>query len=452
MLRPGPGHSPELVAQNQRERLLAAAVVAIAERGYEQTPVAALLELSGISRTTFYQHFPGGKEECFLAAVDAAVATGLDAVAGACADEGSWEERVGRGFEALALTIVDQPAAARLGLLEVHSAGAEGLVHAERAAASFGSLLTEALGQSPERAAVPPAIASAIAAGVRKVLETRVNGGDVAALPGLMPDLCTWAVSYRNPPTPIRRPRTRPPRDSVSRLVVHDQVERIFGAVAATVAEKGYPAMTLDDIVKNASASLTTFYQHFDGKEAAFLAAYDTAMAQAEAAAMPPYRWSRSWPLAVRAALEAFLSFFATEPLWARIAMVDVLTAGPRGLEHRDRAFGLFDEILQPGLEQAPAVSPLAVEAIGGAIHGMVYDQIRRRGPEHLSQILPAATFVALAPFVGSEEAATVANKGALRTRGRGDQERRPTRARQGRIGGEAPGLRTPRGRGSQSG
>ena len=44
MLRPGPGHSPELVAQNQRERLLAAAVVAFAERGYEQTPVADLLK------------------------------------------------------------------------------------------------------------------------------------------------------------------------------------------------------------------------------------------------------------------------------------------------------------------------------------------------------------------------------------------------------------------------
>ena len=54
MLRPGPGHSPELVAQNQRERLLAATVVAVADRGYEATPVAELLKLSGVSRTTFY--------------------------------------------------------------------------------------------------------------------------------------------------------------------------------------------------------------------------------------------------------------------------------------------------------------------------------------------------------------------------------------------------------------
>lgn len=445
MLRPGPGHSPELVAQNQRERLLAATVVAVAERGYEQTPVADLLKLSGISRTTFYQHFPGGKEECFLAAVDAAMATGLEAVEDACAGEGSWDERFARAFEALALMLVDQPAAARLCLVEIHSAGPQGLAHAEQAASSFNWLLTGAFGQSPERAAVPPAIGSALVGGIRKVLESRVNNGELATLPALMPELRDWALSYRNPPTPIRRPRSRPPAEGTSRMVVHDQVERIFGAVVATVAEKGYPAMTLDDIVKGASASLTTFYQHFDGKEGAFLAAYDTAMAQATAAAMPPYRWSRSWPLAVRAALEAFLSFFAAEPLWARIAMVDVLTAGPPGLEHRDRAFGLFEEILAPGLEQAPDVGPLAVEAIGGAIHGLIYEQIRRRGAEHLLQVLPTATFMALAPFVGSEEAIAVANRGALRSRGRGGETRAQAPGRQVRMGGEAPGRRAPR-------
>jgi AcrR family transcriptional regulator len=416
MLRPGRGQSPELVAQNQRERLLAAAVVAIAERGYEQTPVADLLKLSGISRTTFYQHFPGGKQECLLAAVDAATETALAAMRDACAGEGPWEERMARGFDALALTIVDQPAAARIALVDVYSAGPAGLEHADAGQSSFTWLFSEALGQSPEWAAVPPAIASGIVGGLRRVLESRVGAGHAATLPDVMPALRDWALSYRNPPQPIRRPRSRPPLNSVSRFVVHDQVDRIFGAVATTVAEKGYPAMTLDDIVKNASASLTTFYQHFDSKEQAFLAAYDSALAQAGAAALPPFRWSRSWPQAVRAALEAYLSFWAAEPHWARIAMIDVLTAGQAGLEHRDRSFGLFEEILQPGAEQAPDVSPLAIEAIGGAIHALIYEQIRRRGPEHLLQVLPAATFIALAPFSGPEEAIAVANKAALRS------------------------------------
>jgi AcrR family transcriptional regulator len=451
MLRPGPGHSPELVAQNQRERLLAATVVAVAERGYDQTPVAELLKLSGISRTTFYQHFPGGKEECFLAAVDAAMATGLDAVHGTCAGEGAgdpWDERVARGFGALADAIVDQPAAAQLCLIDVHAAGPAGLDHAEEASASFSWLLTEAFGQSPERAGVPPTVTAAIAGGIRAVLETRAGGGELGAAPALMPELRDWALSYRNPPVPLRRPRSRPPSDGAARFVVHDQVERIFGAVAATVAEKGYPAMTLDDIVKNASASLTTFYQHFDGKEEAFLAAYDTAMAQASAAAMPPFRWSRGWPQAVRAALEALLAFFAAEPVWARIATIDVLCAGKAGLEHRDRSLELFEEILRPGYELVPETAPLVAEAVGGAIHALIRAQIRRRGAEHLGQVLPTATFVALAPFVGPEEAVAVANRGAARRQGRGGESSGPAAGRGSRTGGQAPGRRPPRRRG----
>jgi AcrR family transcriptional regulator len=249
---------------------------------------------------------------------------------------------------------------------------------------------------------------------------------------------------------PIRRPRSRPPTDGATRFVVHDQVERIFGAVAATVAEKGYPAMTLDDIVKGASASLTTFYQHFDGKEEAFLAAYDAATAQATAAALPPYRWSRGWPLAVRAALEAYLSFYAAEPGWARIATVDVLTVGQAGFEHRDRSLGLFEEILAPGADENE-VGALIVEAIGGAVHGLMRDQIRRRGAEHLSQILPAATFVTLAPFIGADEAIAVANRGALRRRGRGAESAAQGITHQGRMGGETSGRRPPRGRGGHA-
>jgi AcrR family transcriptional regulator len=448
MLRPGPGHSPELVAQNQRERLLAATVVAVAAQGYEQTPVAELLRLSGVSRTTFYQHFPGGKEECFLATVEAAAQTALDAVGEACEGPGDWDARVTEGFAALARSIAEQPAAARLCLIDVHTAGSGGTDRAEETTASFGWLLTRAFGESPARAAVPPTVTTAIAGGVRTVLETPVAAGELDTLPTLMPELRAWALSYRNPPLPLRRPRSRPPADGAARFVVHDQVERIFGAVAATVAEKGYPAMTLDDIVKGASASLTTFYQHFDGKEDAFLAAYDTAMAQAAAAAMPPFRWSRGWPQAVRAALEALLAFFAAEPVWARIATTDVLSAGLRGLEHRDRSLELFDELLRPGYELAPDTTPLAPKAIGGAIHALMREQIRRRGAEHLSQILPTATFMALAPFTGPEEAVMVANRGAARSQGRGGESAKQAGRPGSRTGGQAPGRPPPRRRG----
>jgi AcrR family transcriptional regulator len=68
-LRPGRGTPREEAERNQRERLFAAMV---AEKGYEGTTVADLVELSGVSRSAFYRHFED-KEACFIAAVETLV-------------------------------------------------------------------------------------------------------------------------------------------------------------------------------------------------------------------------------------------------------------------------------------------------------------------------------------------------------------------------------------------
>ena len=52
------------------------------------------------------------------------------------------------------------------------------------------------------------------------------------------------------------------------------QRTRLLEAVGATVAEKGYAAATIDDIVRGAGVSKKTFYEHFDDKLGCFLAAY----------------------------------------------------------------------------------------------------------------------------------------------------------------------------------
>src|SRR5262249_34919333 len=71
-LQPGRRLPADEVARNQRERLFAALVAVVAEKGYEATRVEDLLELSGVSRSAFYAHFKD-KEECLLAALRAFV-------------------------------------------------------------------------------------------------------------------------------------------------------------------------------------------------------------------------------------------------------------------------------------------------------------------------------------------------------------------------------------------
>jgi len=419
-LAPGYRLPPDSVARNQRWRLMAAMVAAVAEHGYEKTTVGQVVEVSGVSRTAFYRHF-ADKEDCFVAAVDGTIQFAMAAVTEAHGRDSTWDGRLIAVFEAFVEQIVAQPAAARACFLEVYVAGNRAIEHADQGAAAFESWIRAGCEQSADYAGIDPAVVRGIVGGMRKVIFKRLRLGEEAQLPELAPLLANWALTYKTPGVAIRRPRLRGPvPNGEPRFVAHDQVERIFAALAAVVREKGYWAMTLDDVAERAQTSFSTFYSHFRTKEDAFLAAYDTGVAQAYAATLPPYQRAPDWPHAVRAALEGFLGYLARETDWAHAGVVEVLAAGRRGMERRDGAIEMFAALLDPGFELSPTTPPVAAEAIGGAIYDLLYDQIRERGAERLPELLPLATYIALAPFTGSDEAAAVANEGSRR-RGRVD-------------------------------
>jgi AcrR family transcriptional regulator len=64
------GLSRQLVAESQRERLLAAVATLIAERGYAATPITEIAKTAAVANRVFYANFDN-KEEAFLAAFDA---------------------------------------------------------------------------------------------------------------------------------------------------------------------------------------------------------------------------------------------------------------------------------------------------------------------------------------------------------------------------------------------
>jgi AcrR family transcriptional regulator len=57
----------ELVQRNQRQRLIAGAAEAVAERGFARVTVADIIRYAGVSRLTFYEHF-ANREDCLQAA------------------------------------------------------------------------------------------------------------------------------------------------------------------------------------------------------------------------------------------------------------------------------------------------------------------------------------------------------------------------------------------------
>ncbi len=55
---------------------------------------------------------------------------------------------------------------------------------------------------------------------------------------------------------------------------------RMLDAVSEVVSEKGYVAMTVEDVIAAAGVSRRTFYDHFKGKEPAYLEAFEVAGAE----------------------------------------------------------------------------------------------------------------------------------------------------------------------------
>jgi AcrR family transcriptional regulator len=408
-LRPGRGTPREEAKRNQRERLFAAMVATVAEQGYEATTVADLVELSGVSRSAFYRHF-ADKQECFIAAIEALAGPARETIEAGLEPPG--DMRVAKqAFEALFQQIVAQPAAAKMCFVDVYAAGPEGVALVDRTVDAFEVLVKQMLDQAPGYEGMPTEIVRALIGGVQKVIHKRLYRGQEGELLELAPQLWDWLFLNPSPPGPLRAPRRRsrkaPPFEE--RQAASSPPERILRALAAVVAEKGYHEATVEDIVKRARTSGRTFYEHFDSKEDAMVAALDSGGAQMLAAAMPAFRRAHDWKHSIQATEEAMFTFGVQEPEYAHIGAVEIFGAGTRALEQREKVTEGMELLLQHGYEVNPAVPPITAEAIGGALYALFYDHVRRKGAERLPEIVPPVVYVTLVPFLGAEEAYALA-------------------------------------------
>jgi AcrR family transcriptional regulator len=408
-LRPGRGTPREEAERNQRERLFAAMVATVAEKGYEAMTVADLVELSGVSRSAFYKHFED-KQACFIAAVEALVEPTLKRLG---ADESAppGMERARKAFADLVETIVAQPAAAKMCIVEVYAAGDAGAALVDRMMDRSTEVAAALLEQVPERKGMPRELVRAVVGGIQKVIHKRLYRGQEQELLGLVPQLWEWVFCYPVPPGPLKATRRRTVKalPFEERQKLANPPERLLRALAAVVADKGYPDTTVAEVVERASTSQRTFYEHFKNKEDAIVAALDSGSAHMLAAALPAFRRAPDWPHAVHDTQEAMFRWGAEEPEYARMGGKEMYAAGKRALDQREVVTEGMEGLLTPGYELKPDTPPIAAEAIGGALYSLLYDHVNKKGPETLPDLVPTLVYVTLAPFLEAEEAYEVA-------------------------------------------
>ena len=410
MLRPGRGTPPEEAERNQRERLFAAMVATVAEKGYEATTVADLVKLSGVSGSAFYRHFED-KQTCFRATIESLVEPALAIVSG---PEPAADLEAGRhAFEELIEAIARQKAAGKMCFVEIYAAWPEGMALVDRTMDAFEELVGGLLERTPGHEGTPSWLVRAIIGGIQKVIHKRLYRDQAEELPGLAPELWQWVFSCPPPPGPLKAPRRRAPRTPSfeERQAFANPPERILRALAAVIAEKGYPETTVADVAERAKTSQRTFYEHFANKEDATVAALDSGSAQMLAAALPAFRRATDWQHAVRGTQEEMFTFGIGEPEYARLGAVEMYAAGKRALEQREAVTEGMEGLLAQGYELKPDTLPIASEAIGGGLYALFYDHVKQQGPERLAEMVPLANYLTLAPFLGAEEAFAVATE-----------------------------------------
>lgn len=117
-----------------------------------------------------------------------------------------------------------------------------------------------------------------------------------------------------------------------------------------------------------------------------------------------------SWELAIQSAIAGLFDFLAGRPDQTRACMVDGGDAGSEAITRRDQTIHRFVELLRPGFAAAvPPPPPVVAEAIGGGIYELVRSHALESRLEVLPEAAPDATVVALAPFMGSDDAIQLA-------------------------------------------
>jgi AcrR family transcriptional regulator len=175
------------------------------------------------------------------------------------------------------------------------------------------------------------------------------------------------------------------------------------------VADKGYAATTVTDLTGEAGISRTTFYELFADKEACFLAAYDNAVDALVRRISSAYEAEERWPARARAGLRTLLEALAADPAQARLALVDVASAGPAAQRRFRAAVQRLTPFFDEGRDFAPGGRALPANAsrmAAGAVVGLISDELVAGRTDELPSLLSDVLFATLVAYLGPDAAA----------------------------------------------
>ena len=173
------------------------------------------------------------------------------------------------------------------------------------------------------------------------------------------------------------------------------QRARLLLGMAESVAEHGYIKATIADVLKRASVSRETFYQHFSDKEQCFLAVLDES-ARLLAHMLPITEGEPAEPMLDRfeRLLTTYFGALADQAPFARVFFVESYAAGVPAQRKRVEVQERFVELMVATFERSPEWATLpdpqfACRVLVGGISSIVSACLIAGEPERLRSFTP---------------------------------------------------------------
>jgi AcrR family transcriptional regulator len=166
---------------------------------------------------------------------------------------------------------------------------------------------------------------------------------------------------------------------SVSRSSAAElQRARIIDATVAVVGGRGFAGATVASVIARAGVSRRTFYEHFEGLEDCFIAVLDLGAETLTGIVAEAFAERETWLDGLRSAIASLLVFFDSEPLLARVWLVESMAAGTRVLEHRERRVqDLFLTISEAWpLPKSVSPRPLTIEGVFASVRALIVQRL----------------------------------------------------------------------------
>jgi AcrR family transcriptional regulator len=419
---------------SQRGRLLEAVVEEVGRHGFQETTIARVIARAGVSRQTFYVHFPD-REACMLQALGGVQAALLAQIAEEISQQEP-ERAAQATVEALLAFAEAQPVAARMLMNEALAGGREILDARDEGLHASVVLIEAAYRGLPERTLLPDLPTGMVIGAVHRMLASRLRRGERGLL-SLREGLLGWIACFERPIAEHcwRAPRTYPPPARSAFLpeaplrpplpiasgrprrstgtVTENQRLRIIFATASVIHEHGYPTASVVAIIRAAGVDARTFYALFDDKQDAFMALQELGFQHTMAATAGAFFAADDWPARIWEATRVFTQYLDQNPSFSHALLIESHSGSPENVQRLEDLMAAFTIFLQEGYqyETSNGSGPptLALKAIAGANMEMLY-YMARTGGGQIAARLPVIAYSCLAPFISPARAGEVIN------------------------------------------